>query len=178
MKRLALATALLGIVAACGGGDSTIAHDDDPADCREAFGEGSAECGPGADVTSVKIDTTGPIVLTVELAEEPMFDTDFQWLVEFSISDLACGLTNTSSSSEGFVGSDLIGPYGYRVLTNENAPAGTCDGSLDGTTATLVFNIQEPLGAWTIAGGTQQVEIENLDDPGSSDDVVIDIPGE
>lgn len=116
-------------------------------------------------------------MVTVEVSEPPQFDTDFQWLVEFSISDLACGITNSTGTGEGFVGGDLIGPYGYRILTNETAPAGTCEGSLDGTTATIIFNIQPPLGPWTLAGGTQHVELANLQDDGSSDNVVIDAPG-
>ena len=190
---LLLALAL--IAAACSGDDTAttetlpasvdtsppglapIDHLDPAADCRAAFSEGSATCGPGADITSVRVDRTGPIVLTIELSDTPHYDTDFQWLIEFSISDLACGLTNTSTSDGRFVGSDLLGPYGYRTLTNENAPPGTCDGSLDGTTATIIFNIQPLLGPWTIAGGTQYVETANLDDAGSSDDVVIEMAG-
>ena len=169
MKRFALA--LLLVLAACGNGG----HADPQADCRSAFGEGSVECGPGADITSVRVDATGPIVLTIELAEPPHFDVDFQWLIEFSISDLACGITNTEFTEEGTDGSDVIGPYGYRILTNEDAPLGTCEGSLDERTATITFNIQPPVGPWTISGGTQHVEIENLDDDGSSDDVVIEM---
>lgn len=182
---LLLALAL--IAAACGGDDATTTdtsvaaagtdHLDPPADCRSAFGEGPATCGPGADITSVRVDSSGPIVLTVELSDTPHYDADFQWLIEFSISDLACGLTNTSTTDGSFVGSDLLGPYGYRTLTNENAPPGTCDGSLDGTTATIIFNVQPPLGPWTIEGGTQYVETSNLDDAGSSDDVVIEMTG-
>ena len=132
-------------------------------------------CGPGADITSVRVDSAGPIILTVELSDQPQYDDNFQWLVEFSISDLACGLTNTSTTDEGVVGSDLLGPYGYRLLTNEDAPPGTCEGSLDGKVATIRLNIQPPLGPWVIAGGTQYVELENLDDDGSSDDVVIEM---
>jgi hypothetical protein len=150
-------------------------HLDPAADCRSAFGEGPTTCGPGADITSVRVDSSGPIVLTVELSETPHYDVDFQWLIEFLISDLACGLTNTSSPDGSFVGSEVLGPYGYRTLTNENAPPGTCDGSLDGTTATIIFNVQPPLGPWTIDGGTQYVETANLDDAGSSDDVVIEM---
>ena len=174
--------------AACSGADDTTTdtapvaadtgHLDPPADCRSAFSEGPATCGPGADITSVRVDSSGPIVLTVELSETPHYDVDFQWLIEFSISDLACGLANTSSADGSFLGSDLLGPYGYRTLTNESAPPGTCDGSLDGNTATIIFNIQPPLGPWTIAGGTQYVETANLDDAGSSDDVVIEMTGE
>ncbi len=176
MKRLAVVLLLL--FAACGGDDGTISHEDADADCRSAFGEGLVECGDGADIISVGIDAIGPVVLTIEMSETPHFNTDFQWLVEFSISDLACGLTNTETTDEGIAGSDLIGPYGYRILTNEDAPLGTCEGSLDGTTATLIFNIQPPLGPWTISGGTQYVEIENLQDDGSSDDVEIDMTPE
>ncbi len=177
-----LALALIG--AACSGDDDTatssadIDHPDPGADCRSAFGEGPATCGPGADITSVRVESSGPIVLTIELSETPHFDADFQWLIEFAISDLACGLTNTSATDGSFVGSDLLGPYGYRILTNENAPPGTCDGSLDGSTATIIFNVQPPLGPWTIDGGTQYVETANLDDAGSSDDVVIEMTGE
>lgn len=123
------------------------------------------------------IDPIGPIVLTIELAEPPHFDADFQWLAEFSVSDLACGITNTTSTGQGFVGSEVIGPYGYRILTNEDAPAGTCDGSLDDATATLIFNVQPPQGPWTVSGGTQHVEIQNLDDDGSADDVVVEMTG-
>lgn len=176
MKHVYVALVLL--VAACGGDSATISHDDPPEDCRSAFGEGSVECGAGADITSVRIDPTGPIVITIEVSEPPRFDADIQWLVEFSISDLACGLTNTTSTGSGYVGSDTLGPYGYRLLTNEDPPAGTCDGSLDGTTATLTFNVQRPQGPWAVTGGTQHVEIANLDDDGSSDDVVVEIPPE
>jgi len=153
----------------------TVHHQDSLSDCRSAFGEGPVTCGPGADITSVRVDSAGPIILTVELSDQPQYDDNFQWLVEFSISDLACGLTNTSTTDEGVVGSDLLGPYGYRLLTNEDAPPGTCEGSLDGKVATIRLNIQPPLGPWVIAGGTQYVELENLDDDGSSDDVVIEM---
>jgi len=152
------------------------AHVDPVGDCRFSFTDGAADCGPGADILEVAVDPSGPIVLTVTLADEPFFDADVQWLVEFAVSELACGLTNSESTEDGFTGTDSIGPYGYRVLTNENAPAGLCEGSLDGTIATIAFNIQQPQGPWTIVGGTQHVEIENLDDPGSSDDVAIDVP--
>jgi len=173
---LLLALALIGATCTSGDSASDETNTVDPtADCRSAFGTGPAACGPGADITSIEVDGTGPIVLTVELSETPQYDIDFQWLVEFSVSDLACGLTNTEFTEEGTVGSDLIGPYGYRILTNEDAPPGTCEGSLDGRTAIITFNIQPPLGPWSIAGGTQHVEIANRDDDGSSDDVVIEI---
>jgi hypothetical protein len=154
---------------------AAVHHQDPVADCRSSFGEGPVICGPGTDITSVRVDSAGPIILTIELSEPPQYDDDFQWLVEFSISDLACGLTNTSTMDEGVVGSDLLGPYGYRLLTNETAPPGTCDGSLDGNVATIRFNIQPLQGPWVIAGGTQRVEIDNLGDDGSSDDVAIDM---
>jgi len=177
VKRVALAL-LLAVVACGDDGSTATTHEDPGGDCRSAFGQGPVECGPGADIISVQVEDTGPIVLTVEMATTPQYNADFQWLAEFSISDLACGVTNTSTTDEGLIGSDLIGAYGYRILTNEPAPAGACKGSLDGTTATLTFNIQPPLGPWTIEGGTQYVEIENLDDDGSSDDVEIEIaPG-
>lgn len=176
MRRILLG--LLLVTAACGDNTGATTHQDPPADCRSAFGEGPVDCGPGADITSVRVDAAGPIVLTIELAEPPRFDADLQWLVEFAISDLACGLTNTASTGSGFEGSDVLGPYGYRLLTNEDAPPGACDGDLDGTTATLTFNIQKPLGPWDISGGTQHVEIANLEDDGSSDDVVIDVASE
>ncbi len=163
------------IAAACSGDDDISDYEDPAADCRSAFGEGPTTCGPGADITSIRVDRNGPIVLTIELSDTPHYDADFQWLIEFSISDLACGLTNTSSPDGSFVGSEVLGPYGYRTLTNENAPPATCDGSLEGTTVTIIFNIQPPLGPWTIAGGTQYVETANLDDAGSSDDVVIEM---
>jgi hypothetical protein len=163
------------VTAACTG--DSVGHRDPPADCRAAFAEGPVACGPGADIAAIAIDPSGPIIVTIELAEAPQFDLDFQWLVEFSVSDLACGITNTSSTGQGFVGSDEIGPYGYRVLTNEDAPPGTCDGSLDGATATLIFNVQAPRGPWTVTGGTQYVEIQNLDDNGSADDVVVEMTG-
>lgn len=183
MRRLLLALSL--VVAACAGdgaetttttASASVRHADPTGDCRFSFTEGATDCGPGADIVEVGVDAAGPIVLTIELADAPRYDTDFQWLVEFSISDLACGLTNSRSQDGSFVGTATIGAYGYRELTNEDAPAGTCDGSLAGTTATLIFNIQPPQGPWTILGGTQQVEIANLDDPGSSDDVAIDGP--
>jgi len=178
---LLLALALIG--AACSAGDSIadetnelkVHHQDGTDDCRSAFGEGSVACGPGTDITSIRIDDTGPIVLTVELSETPQYDDDFQWLIEFSVSDLACGLTNTEFTDQGTVGSDVIGPYGYRTLTNEDSPPGTCTGSLDGRTAIITFNILPPLGPWAIVGGTQHVEIDNLDDDGSSDDIVIEM---
>ncbi len=154
-----------------------VEHRDPAGDCRSAFAEGPAACGPGADIAAIQIDPAGPIVVIVELATPPHYDIDFQWLAEFVVSDLACGITNTSSTDSGFVGSEEIGPYGYRVLTNENAPPGTCDGSLDGTTATIVFNIQAPQGPWSVAGGTQHVEIQNLEDDGSADDVVVEMTG-
>ena len=168
---LLLALALMG--AACTSGDSVT--DDPTADCRSAFGEGPVACGPGTDITSIQVDGAGPIVLTVELSEAPQYDNDFQWLVEFSISDLACGLTNTEFTDDGTVGSDVVGPYGYRILTNEDAPPGTCQGSLNEKTAVITFNILPPAGPWTVDGGTQHIEIENLDDDGSSDDVVIEM---
>ncbi len=182
VKRLLLILVLL--VSACGGASvettttssSTFTFEDPANDCRFSFTEGPTPCGPGADITSVQVDPTGPIVLTIELADEPFFNTDFQWLVEFSINELACGLTNSESTETGFSGTDSVGSYGYRTLTNEDAPPETCGGELTGTTATIVFNIQRPLGPWAILGGTQQVETDNLDDPGTSDDVAIDGP--
>jgi len=153
----------------------TVHHQDSPSDCRSAFGEGPTACGPGTDIISVLVDSAGPIVLTIEFSDQPQYDDDFQWLVELSISDLACGLTNTEFTDEGTVATELLGPYGYRLLTNEDAPPGTCEGSLDGKVATIRFNIQPPPGPWMIAGGTQYVELENLEDDGSSDDVVIEM---
>jgi len=170
------AVLLMLLVIACGDEPTGDLHEDTALDCRSAFGEGPVECGPGADITSVHVDDAGPIVVTIELSEQPHYDVDFQWLVEFSLSDLACGLTNSEGTGTGFVGSDLIGPYGYRVLTGETAPAGTCDGELDDTTATIVFNVQPPLGPWTLVGGTQYVEIANLSDNGSADDVAVEVP--
>lgn len=155
-----------------------IDHRDSPADCRSAFAEGPVACGPGADITSVSVDRTGPIVLTIELSEPPQYDDAFQWLAEFQISSLACGLTNTVPIEGRYVTTPDLGSYGFNVITNESAPDGTCEGSLEGTTATIIFNIQPPPGPWTVAGGTQYVEIENQDDDGSSDDVVIDVSGE
>jgi hypothetical protein len=167
------------VFAACGGDASTSVEQSDPLDdCRSAFATGPVACGPGADITSVAVDPTGPISVIIELAEPPQYSATFQWLAEFTVSDLACGITNTESTGEGYVGSDTLGPYGYRELTNEDAPAGTCEGSLDGTTATITFNVQPPLGPWTIVGGTQHVEIDNLDDNGSADDVVVEVSAE
>lgn len=185
VKRLLLAFVLL--VAACGdasidttattaSASTTFTVEDPSNDCRFSFAEGSTQCGPGADITSVQVDPTGPIVLTIELTDEPFFNTDFQWLVEFSINELACGLTNSEPTATGFSGTDTVGSYGYRTLTNEDAPPDACGGELNGSTATLVFNIRRPVGPWAVLGGTQQVETDNLDDPGSSDDVVIDGP--
>ena len=171
---LLLAFTLISVACSTGPQD-TVHHQDSPADCRSAFGEGPVICGPGADITSVRVDGVGPIVLTIELSEQPQYDDDFQWLVEFSVSDLACGLTNTEFTDEGTAGGYLLGPYGYRLLTNEDAPPGTCEGSLDGNVATIRLNIQPPQGPWVITGGTQHMEIGNLDDDGSSDDVVIEM---
>jgi len=184
---LLLAFTLMSVACSTGTADETgtsptstkpqdiVHHQDSLSDCRSAFGEGPVACGPGTDITLVLVDSAGPIVLTVELSDQPQYDDDFQWLVEFSVSDLACGITNTEFTDEGTVGSDLLGPYGYRLLTNEDAPPGTCEGSLDGKVATIRLNIQPPLGPWVIAGGTQHVEIGNLEDDGSSDDVVIEM---
>lgn len=157
---------------------AAVSHEDPAADCRAAFADGPAACGPGADIVRLGVDPAGPIVLTIDLAQEPQYDVDFQWLVEFAVSDLACGLTNSVSTGSGYTGTGQLGAYGYRVVTNESAPAGACDGRLEGMTATLVFNIQPPQGPWTVSGGTQHVEIQNLDDDGSADDVIIDMtPG-
>ena len=122
------------------------------------------------------IDRTGPIVLTIELSEEPFFDEKQQWLVEFQISELGCGLTNSETIDGRYVATTILGPYGFNTITNQKAPEGTCAGSLVGRTATLVFNIQVPLGPWSVGGGTQSVEIGDLNDTGSADDVVIEMP--
>ena len=190
---LAAVVLAAGGLVACGGGssdDGDAAFPDPAADCREAGGDltttrprdGESEaveivCAPGVDISEVRVAIDGESMrVTVDLADEPMLESSVAWQLQLFLDGdepRICGIGNVDA--DGATGDEPVA-YAIDPATRERSTGTTCEGSLDGSTVELVFDVAD---GRRLLGGTH-LELADAgaapDYDESADDVVIVLP--